>query len=219
MLPCPHVTSSQLAKRNKTHTCWSAASQPPFLFGCRTVVWKHRRWFPPGPIFVFTFRVNSLSFVKLVRKSEEYPWLQNADRKWLDVGVTFKFASPSSPIHSLSACTHAPSLSLALSHLRTLCTHTSRTALFLKGATPLLQQWQLQIQEAHRGGFTEVASVEVFCISSELCWQRLQCRQNSHSLQALQKLDGRFQCFSFQLTEDIPYCYIMLLINVLHFTM
>ena len=38
-------------------------------------------------------------------------------------------------------------------------------------------------------------------------------------LQALQKLDGRLFCLSFQLTEDISYCYIMLLINVLNLTM
>ena len=44
-------------------------------------------------------------------------------------------------------------------------------------------------------------------------------RQKGHSLQALQKLDGRLFCLSFQLTEDISYCYIMLLINVLNLTM
>ena len=46
-----------------------------------------------------------------------------------------------------------------------------RFALFLKGATPLLQQWQLQMQETHiksPSSFTEVAGVEVFWISSEL---------------------------------------------------
>ena len=34
--------------------------------------------------------------------------------------------------------------------LHILCTHTSRTTLFLKGATPLVQQWQLQMQKSHR---------------------------------------------------------------------
>ena len=62
----------------------------------------------------------------------------------------------------------------------------------------------------------EAAGVEVFWISSELWWQRSNCWQKSHSLQALQKLDGRFFCLSFQLTEDISYCYIVLLINVLN---
>ena len=41
-------------------------------------------------------------------------------------------------------CPHAPSLSLAYSHLTNFThTYTSHTALFLKGATQLLQQWQL----------------------------------------------------------------------------
>ena len=44
-------------------------------------------------------------------------------------------------------------------------------------------------------------------------------RQKSHSLQALQKLDGRFILLNFRLTEYISYCYIMLLINVLNLTM
>ena len=58
------------------------------------------------------------------------------------------FASPSSPIHIR---THAPSLLLAHPHLKNLThTHTSHTALFLKGATPILQQWQLEMQETHR---------------------------------------------------------------------
>ena len=35
----------------------------------------------------------------------------------------------------------------------------------------------------------------------ELYWQHLCCRQTSHSLQALQKLDIRLFCLSFQLTE------------------
>ena len=38
-------------------------------------------------------------------------------------------------------------------------------------------------------------------------------------LQALQKLGDRLFCLSFQLTEDLSYCYIMLLINVLNLTM
>ena len=66
--------------------------------------------------------------------------------------------------------------------------------------------------------FTEVADVEVFWISSELCWQRSHCRQKRHILQAL-LLDGRLFGFSFQSTEDICYCYFMLLINVLNLTM
>ena len=53
-------------------------------------------------------------------------------------------ASLSSPILSLvSTHMHALSLSLTHSHL----THTHIT--FLKWATPLLQQWQLQMQETH----------------------------------------------------------------------
>ena len=47
------------------------------------------------------------------------------------------FASPSSPIHSLSARTYAPSFSLAHSHLTHL-THAHRH--IPKGAMPLLQQ-------------------------------------------------------------------------------
>ena len=58
----------------------------------------------------------------------------------------------------------------------------------------------------------------VFWISNELCWQLSHCQQKSHSLQALQELDGRLLCLSFQLTEDISYCYIMLLIHVLNLT-
>ena len=117
------------------------------------------------------------------------------------------FASPSSPIHSLSARTHAPSLSLArpLTPYR-LYAHTPHTPPYSwKGLhhsynngncrcrRPINRTWT-------PSSFTEVAGVEVFWISSELCWQK------SHSLQALQKLDGRLFCLGFQLTEDISYC-------------
>ena len=66
MLPRPHVTSGQLATREKTHT----ANQPPLTWLLAKQVATsysqsndsmvlHHSWFPPGPKFVFTFGVNS----------------------------------------------------------------------------------------------------------------------------------------------------------------
>ena len=47
--------------------------------------------------------------------------------------------------YSFTACTYVCSLTLLLLPTHTLRTQTSHTALFLKGATPLLQEWQPQM--------------------------------------------------------------------------
>ena len=93
------------------------------------------RWFPPGPKFVLTFRVNPISRVKL-SPSPGRPRLYSQPNCRLYCTFyccrydcySFRFS-----FHSL----------VLLHHFRS-PTHTSCTTLFLKGATPLLQQWQLQ---------------------------------------------------------------------------
>ena len=52
--------------------------------------------------------------------------------------------------HSFTDRTHARTLPHSHSPTYALRTHTWCTTLFLNGATPLLRQWQLQMQETHR---------------------------------------------------------------------
>ena len=83
------------------------------------------------------------------------------------------FASLSSPIHSLSARTYTPSLSLAPSHL-TNFTHTPHAPpCSWKGLHNSYNNgnWRPIDRTSTPSSFTEVAGVEVFWISSELCWQ------------------------------------------------
>ena len=95
------------------------------------------RWFPAGPKIAFTGGTNPFHVFRLVWEkipgsfavsggAVAFIHSQTADYivHFIAVATTATpFASPSSPIHSLSARTHAPSLSLAHSHL----THTHLT--------------------------------------------------------------------------------------------
>ena len=170
-----------------------------------------RRWFPPGSVFVFTFGMNPFQVLS---------WSENNSRELR------LYTQPDCSLHCTLCCCRYSCYSFCFSfffmlpHSRS-PTHTSCTIPERGYANngncrcrrPINRTWT-------PSSFTEVTSVEVFWISSELCWPSLHCRQKSHSLQALQKLDGRLFCWSFQLTEDYSrYCYIMLLINVLYFTM
>ena len=211
----PHVMFSWLAKQKKQHgvskTCRTEQNTIPVWLPERGRE-AQGRWFPPGPKFVFTFGLNHFHVLS---------WSGN--NTWeLSSFLTVK---KQLVLHTLFIhCLHIRTLPHSRSPTHALSTHTSAPPYSWKGLRhsynngncrcrrPIDRTWT-------PSSFTEVAGVEVFWISSELCWQHLRCRQKSHSLQALQKLDGRLFCLSFQLTEDISYCYIMLLINVLNLTM
>ena len=120
-------------------------------------------------------------------------------------------SSPSSPIHSLSVSTDAPSLWLAHSHSLTHLTHTPRAALHSwKGLRhsyngncrcrrPIDRTWT-------PSSFTVVTGVDVFWIFSELC-RRLCCRKKMP--QFAKSAETRWQVILFKFPTDWRYMLLL----------
>ena len=105
------------------------------------------------------------------------------------------------PIHSLSALTHAPSLSLIHSYYTTL---TTMATAYSGDPYTELEPARLSLK----------SQVWTYFGSPVSYVDNVRIVGKKASLQALQKLNSRLFCLGFHLTEDIRYCYIMLLLNL-----
>ena len=117
----------------------------------------HHSCSAPGPWLERTGEIISFSAKILFSPSRWTPfmcWSGNNSRGFCCILRSHRlYSQPDCSLYYTLWCCHCPHVHM-LPHSRspthTLCTHTSHTALFLKGATPLLQQWQLQ---THWGNF------------------------------------------------------------------
>ena len=87
----------------------------------------------------------------------------------------------------------------------TLRTHTSCTALFLKGATPLLQQWQVQMQDTHRQNLNPLGG----SILDFQWFMLITLALSTKKPQFASSAETRWQVILFKFPTDWGYCYIM----------
>ena len=120
------------------------------------------------------------------------------------------------------ACFHSCCISISTLHGA-----SEQKTIYLRGLMKYSEsesESELQMQETHWQNFSHL-----FLSLKSRVWKYfgllLSYFDNFHvvnkkaSLQALQKRNGRLFCLSFQLTEDVRYYYIILLINILNLTM
>ena len=175
MLKCCKSTSSNLAISYSQSNDSVVLHHPCWLLDCSREA--QGRLFPPGPKFVFTVGVNHFHVL---------PWSGNNTRElccilrsrrlysqpncslyctlycWLSTTAT-PFTSPSSPIHPLSACTHAHSLTPYK-----LYAHTPHTLPYSwKGLRHSYNNgnWRPMDRTWTPSSFTEVAGVEVVMLT------------------------------------------------------